>query len=220
MFPERFPEDQVRDLEKTLGSYATAGQLQQRPAPRGGGMFKREWFRVVPAAPANCTWVRAWDLAATKDENAAWTRGCKMGRTPDGRFVIADMAGIQGTPSETERLIVNTASQDGLAVKGSLPQDPGQAGKAQAAYLIRQLAGYTYTASPESGDKITRAEPLAAQAEVGNVDLVAGPWVEAFLDEMTTFPAGKFKDQVDAASRAFSELTMGSHYNLEAAMAS
>lgn len=216
MFPERFPEDQVGDLEKTLGSYAVAGQLQQRPAPRGGGMFKRHWFEVIPAEPPKCRWVRAWDLAATADENAAWTRGCKMGRTPDGEFVISDMAGIQGSPAETERLILNTASQDGKMVKGSLPQDPGQAGKAQVAYLIKALAGYSYTASPESGDKITRAEPLAAQAEIGNVKLVAGPWVEAFLDEITTFPAGKFKDQVDAASRAFSELIQSSTYNLAA----
>jgi predicted phage terminase large subunit-like protein len=95
---------------------------------------------------------------------------------------------------------------DGKFVRGSIPQDPGQAGKAQSTYLIRQLAGYAYTASPETGDKETRAQPLAAQAEVGNVKLVQGPWVREFLDEISTFPVGKWKDQVDAASRAFNEL--------------
>lgn len=206
MFPERFPESEVQALEKTLGQYATAGQLQQRPAPRGGGMFKREWFEIVPAAPAGCVWVRAWDLAATKSDKAAFTAGVRMGRAPDGRYVIAHVCRIQGSAAEVERLLVNTASQDGASVKGSLPQDPGQAGKSQIQYLVKQLAGFTYTASPESGDKETRAEPLAAQAEVGNVMLVRGDWNEAFLSELTTFPVGKFKDQVDAASRAFGEL--------------
>jgi predicted phage terminase large subunit-like protein len=72
--------------------------------------------------------------------------------------------------------------------------------------LIKQLAGFNYRASTETGDKATRAEGLSAQAEGGNVYLVKGDWNRAFLDEITTFPAGKWKDQVDAASRAFSEL--------------
>lgn len=214
LFPERFSEEQVTDLERTMLAYATAGQLQQRPAPRGGGLFKREWFKVEKAAPAGTRWVRAWDLAGTDKATAPYTAGVKMGKTPDGRYCIADVCRIQGTPHETERLIVATASQDGKSVRGSLPQDPGQAGKAQVQYLIKQLAGYSYTFSPESGDKETRAEPLASQAQAGNVFLLEGDWNTAFLDEATTFPRGKFKDQVDAASRAFSELVGGSNYTL------
>lgn len=206
LFPERFPESAVAELEKTLGSYASAGQLQQRPAPRGGGMFRREWFKVVDAAPTGCKWVRGWDLAATADTSAAWTAGALIGRAPDGRFYIKDVRRIQGSANDVERLLVNTASQDGTTVRGSIPQDPGQAGKAQSQYLIKQLAGFAYTASPESGDKETRAMPLAAQAEAGNVLIVRGDWNEAFLAEMETFPMGKWKDQVDAATRAFGEL--------------
>jgi predicted phage terminase large subunit-like protein len=206
MFPERFPEAQVAELERTLGSYGAAGQLQQRPAPRGGGMFKREWFEIIPAAPANCRWVRGWDLAATDSADAAWTAGVLMGKTPGGEFVVSDVRRIQGASAAVEKLLKNTATQDGSGVIGSIPQDPGQAGKAQSIYLVKQLAGYPYKASPETGDKETRALPLAAQAEVGNVKLVAGPWNKDFLDELCTFPVGKWKDQVDAASRAFAEL--------------
>jgi predicted phage terminase large subunit-like protein len=206
LFPERFPEAAVAELEKTLGSYASAGQLQQRPAPRGGGMFKREWFPVVGAAPVGCKWVRGWDLAATADSKAAWTAGVLIGKAPDGRFYIKNATRIQGSAADVERLLINTASQDGVETRGSIPQDPGQAGKAQSQYLIKQLAGYAYSATPESGDKETRAMPLAAQAEAGNVLIVRGDWNDAFLAEMETFPMGKFKDQVDAATRAFGEL--------------
>ena len=206
LFPDRFPETQVSALEKVMGSYASAGQLQQRPAPRGGGMFKRGWFAVVGAAPAGCRWVRGWDLAATASETAAFTAGVLIGQAGDGRFYIADARRIQGSASDVEKMLVNTASQDGKAVKGSIPQDPGQAGKAQSQYLIRQLAGYSYSATPESGDKETRALPLAAQAEAGNVMLINGEWNGPFLDELAGFPMGKFKDQVDAATRAFNAL--------------
>ena len=211
LFPERFSEEQVATLERTMGTYARAGQLQQRPAPRGGGMFKREWFETVPAYPATCKWARGWDLAATALDTAAYTAGVLIGKdTATGMFYIADATRIQGSANDAERLIVNTAKQDHAAyrgVQGSIPQDPGQSGKAQSQYLIRQLAGCVYTASPESGDKEARAEPLSSQAEAGNVKIVAGPWNRDFLDELTTFPTGKFKDQVDAASRAFLVLT-------------
>lgn len=210
LFPERFPEAMVADLERTLGSYATAGQLQQRPVPRGGGMFRREWFQIIPALPVGCRFVRGWDLAATEDEQAAATVGVLMARAPDGRFIIVDVARAQVSPAGVARLLKATADQDRASygtVRGSIPQDPGQAGKSQARFIITDtLVGHDYHASPESGDKETRALPLAAQAEAGNVYMMPGEWNAGFLDEIALFPKGKWKDQVDAASRAFSEL--------------
>ena len=209
--PGRFGDEELNRIA-TPGSFADAGQLQQRPIPRQGGLFRREWFVTIPAAPAGVEWVRAWDLAATADPTAAYTAGVLLGRAPDGRFVIGDVARIQGTPAEAERIAVNTASQDAaelVDIRGSIPRDPGQSGKWQVAYLLRKLAAFNYSASPESGDKESRAAPLAAQAEVGNVLIVRGDWNKAFLDEAELFPKGKFKDQIDAASRAFGELVGG-----------
>lgn len=210
LFPERFPEAQVAELEKTLGSYATAGQLQQRPVPRGGGLFKREWFQTIPALPAGSRLCRGWDLAATEDQDAAATVGCLMARAPDGRFIIVDVVRGQLSPAGVQALLGTTAVADKAKygqVRGSIPQDPGQAGKAQAKFLLTQIvAGHDYHASPESGDKETRALPFAAQAEAGNVYLMPGAWNATFIDEAITFPMGKWKDQVDAASRAFAEL--------------
>jgi phage terminase large subunit-like protein len=48
LFPERFPEKEVKRLEKTMGTYAVAGQLQQRPAPRGGGLFEDKYLQLWP----------------------------------------------------------------------------------------------------------------------------------------------------------------------------
>lgn len=205
LFPERFPEATVRDLEKTMGSYAAAGQLQQRPAPRAGGMFQKHWFNIVKAIPEGTKFVRGWDLAATEGAGA-YTRGVKIGRTREGRFIVVDVVGGQLGPMNVERLLVNTTKQDGYQVKQSLPQDPGQAGKSQSAYHISKLAGYVAEATTESGEKEVRAQPFAAQAEAGNVDILEGPWNDEYLNELSVFPNGTYKDQVDASSRAFNEL--------------
>jgi hypothetical protein len=57
-----------------------------------------------------------------------------------------------------------------------------------------------------TGHKEVRADPFAAQVQGGNVHLVAGEWVSAYLDELEVFPSGKWKDQVDASSGAFNKL--------------
>lgn len=210
MFPERFGEAQVRELEDVLGDYGAAGQLQQRPAPRGGGIIKATQIGIIDAIPAGrIDWVRAWDLAATEAKGGSrpdYTAGPKLGRMPDGRFVIADMVRLRAGPDERDRAIVNTARADGRGVRISLPQDPGQAGKTQAMYLVRELAGYPVATSPESGDKVTRALPLIAQINVGNVLMLRGAWNDALLAEMATFPVGAHDDQIDGLSRAFGAL--------------
>ena len=75
LFPERFPRKVVDDLKKSLGAMAHAGQDQQRPAPREGGLFKRSDFKRVTreAMPEVLYWVRGWDLAATESPDAAQT---------------------------------------------------------------------------------------------------------------------------------------------------
>lgn len=206
MFPERFPEEQVRELEASLGEYATAGQLQQRPAPRTGGLFKPDQIGVVDAVPAgDIKWARGWDLASVT-EGGDWTAGAKLGRLADGRFIIGDMQRFQRGPDERDAAIVNTAQLDGRPVKVSIPQDPGQAGRTQVLYMTRKLAGFNVVSSPETGDKVVRAEPFAAQVNAGNVVMLRGAWNQTMIDELRTFPSGKHDDQVDALSRAFAEV--------------
>ncbi|WP_244426719.1 phage terminase large subunit [Sinorhizobium sojae] len=206
--PVRFPPDVVANLKRDMGSYAFAGQYQQRPVPREGGMFKREWFagKIISQAPAGTRWVRHWDLAATKKVTAARTAGVKLGRAPDGSFIVGHVVKTQDEGNKVRMLIKATAEVDGKSVDISLPQDPGQAGKVQAKDMVAMLAGWKVTAEPETGDKITRAEPFSSQCEAGNVYLVAGEWNEDYLDELCMFPGGSFKDQVDGSSGAFGKL--------------
>ena len=70
----------------------------------------------------------------------------------------------------------------------------------------RDLPRFDYRGIKSTGDKEIRAAPFAAQAEAGNVRLVAGPWNRAFLDELTSFPHGAHDDQVDMCSGGFTAL--------------
>lgn len=209
--PVRFPREAVESLKSGMGSYAYAGQYQQRPTPREGGLFKRAWFegKIIGAAPQGTRWVRHWDLASTKSATAARTAGVKLGKAPDGSFIVGHVVKDQIEGPEVRRLIKSTAETDGTATTISLPQDPGQAGKVQSRDMIAMLAGYRAHAEPETGDKVTRAEPFAAQCEAGNVWLVRGEWNDDYLDELCLFPGGSFKDQVDASSGAFGRLMRG-----------
>ena len=219
--PERFSLKYLEgELKPALmswgGSHAVAGQLQQRPAPRGGGMFKREWLPVVDYLPKGPSVAcRGWDLAATsekekgkkKSNEPAWTVGVlERIYTKTGHIVVEDVIRLRGSAGEVEQAILAAAVADGRKVLISIPQDPGQAGKAQKVAYTKLLHGYQIHFSPETGDKELRAKPLAAQAEYGNVSLLRGPWNGVFHGEATVFPASKFKDQIDAWSRADARL--------------
>lgn len=209
LFPERFPQAVVERDKIPLGAYAVAGQFQQRPAPREGGLFDRAGFGIVDALPPIEKWVRAWDFAGTKKRPGAdpdWTVGVKMGRGADKRFYIADVVRVRETPGKVRQRLINTASQDGAAVGIRIPKDAGQAGIAQVEDYVTALAGFIVSAVAPTGSKEVRAKPLSSQVEVGNVTLMRGAWNDAFLDEVGMFPAGSHDDQVDAAADAFNEL--------------
>jgi predicted phage terminase large subunit-like protein len=204
LWPEKHTAADLARMEEA-NPYVFAGQYMQAPAPRDGGVFKPSRIDIVDALPAGLELIRGWDLAATKNAGD-WTVGGKLGRTPDGTLWIADVERERGGPDDVERLLVSTAKRDGPRVMQSVPQDPGQAGKAQAAYLGKKLIGVPFSFSTETGDKATRAAPFAAQVNVGNVKMLRAPWNDALIGEMRMFPNGAFDDQIDALSRAFNGL--------------
>lgn len=206
LWPEKFTDDVLTGLWAELLDYAVAGQQQQRPRPRSGGLFKQEWFEVVDTLPAGIVWTRAWDLAGTEKKGFTsadpdWSVGCKFGKDPaTGIYYIGNIVRLREDPGDVERAIKNTAQLDGRAVPIFIPQDPAQAGKFQAHYLTGQLDGYTVKTEPVTGDKVTRASPLASQAKAGNVKVYRALWNGDFFDEISAFPLGGHDDQVDAAA--------------------
>jgi len=158
-------------------------------------------------------------LAASKKKNTslqAATAGVKLrlvnprlvdGKLAGGTIYVLDDINFFGTGETVRRRMRAAASRDGGECIQDIPQDPGQAGKAQVQDLVAFLHGFRVRYSVESGDKVVRADPFSAQCEIGNVKLLRGAWNEAWLDEMTMFPNGR-KDRCDASVRAYSRLVV------------
>ena len=188
-----------------------------------GSFFKRSQVgEILTEVPKDLVAVcRGWDLAATdkdEDDEAAFTAGVLMGRRENGRFVIIDVINRQLKAGDVRSTVLVTAKMDHAKYawcRQRLPQDPGQAGKDQKASYMEMLAGFDVHMIPESGDKATRAEPMAAQWQHGMFDLVAGEWNEAYLNQLESFPDSKWKDMVDASSSAFNEITLGMGFNID-----
>ena len=214
LWPELFDSEKVARLKRELGPYGTAGQLQQRPAPEGGGLFKRTWFKMIPRTdvpPMDEMSVicRGWDCAASEDEGD-YTAGGKMAyHGATGAFYVLDMIHGQWGPNAVNTNMVQAARADGVECRIREEQEPGSAGKAVVKRRHLELAGFDYLGQPSTQKKEIRARPFRAMCEEGNVYMVRAPWNEILLQELEVFDRGSYDDQVDALSTAYNECASG-----------
>lgn len=204
MCPELFPKSEVEKLASQLGTYAVAGQLQQRPVPREGAMFKVDNIQFVDLkdVPEGIE-VRGWDIAGSTSSSSPFTAGVKIRFTDNNNFYVMDSIRFRGEERRVVTEMKKIAESDGIECIQDFPQDPGQAGKGQAVFITEQLAGFVVKSSLESGSKTVRAEAMATQAGINKMFIVRGAWNENYIKELTTFPGCRFKDQIDASTRAF-----------------
>lgn len=215
----RYPLERLRKIEQRVGAYFWAALYQGRPRPKEGGFFKWDWFRYLDARPAVAERVRYWDTAGTEG-GGDYTVGTLIARTPEGEYVIEDVVRGQWSPARRDQEILATAQRD-AAMFGNygvtiwLEHEAGIGGAERTQAIIKALAGYRVHAERVTGSKESRAEPLASQAEAGNVKLIRAPWNRDFLNELCDFPHGKHDDQVDAASGAFNKLALMPSYSAQ-----
>jgi predicted phage terminase large subunit-like protein len=128
--PRRFTPEVLAGEKERLGSYGSAGQLQQRPAPPEGGIWKRVWWRYwVPAGVqlppvieqladggfVECPIVtlplhweyscQSWDMAFGKSETSSMVVGQAWGLHGAGRYLLGQTRG-QLDFLETEKAVL------------------------------------------------------------------------------------------------------------------
>lgn len=185
------------ERERLLG-----GNWKVKPA--AGKVFNRSWFTVVDAVPTAAVRVRGWDKAGTEGAGD-FSAGVKLAKL-NGIVYVEDVQRGQWSIATRNKLIRHIADSDGVATSIEIEQEPGSAGKESAEHSVRDLFGYIVHPRPSTADKVTRANPFAAQVEAGNVRILRGAWNDAYLRELHDFPDGANDDQVDASSIAFNEL--------------
>lgn len=221
LFPKHKPLDFLLERKAVLTQGGWSSEYQQHPIIVGGGALPIERLKVSSVATDRSkvrASIRYVDKAGTEDAGA-YTAALLMHAMSDGTYVIEHVARGQWSVADREIRIRQLADAD----KATWPnysvwveQEPGSGGKESAEATIRSLAGHAIYADKvgkSDGNKMVRAEPFAAQVQHGNVKLVAGDWVIAFLDECEHWPFGKYKDQVDAAAGAFNKLVEATAYN-------
>jgi predicted phage terminase large subunit-like protein len=199
MFSERFGEAQVQELERTLGSYGTAGQLQQRPAPRGGGIIKEAWFRYYTALPRlEFRTIHADTAQKTGEENDYSVFQC-WGRSITGEAVLIDQ--VRGKWEAPELVVQARAfwhkhrATDGAPLRAMMVED-----KVSGTGLIQTLRRESIPIIPvqRSKDKLSRGYDAAPFIESGNVLLPQdASWLSDLLAEASSFPGGAHDDQLD-----------------------
>lgn len=182
-----------------------------------GSMFSREDFvqigpEEVPPMSSTARVVRFWDMAASEPSpsypNPDYTVGTLM-LFDQGIAYVLDVKRVRYSSEKVERLVAQTAMDDGRLVAVRMEQEPGSSGVALVDQYARYvLPGYDFGAMRATGDKQTRALPFKSAAKNGNVRVVRGSWLTEWLDEFSSFPeACPHDDQVDSCVGAFTYLT-------------
>lgn len=199
-------EDVAADEER-LTEYGRAGQLEQLPAPEGGSVVKVEWlehrWQAMPRTDRG-TWVQSWDCAFKGTDSTSFVVGQVWCATQSGHYdLVHQVRGRWGFVETLEQVLR-------LAAEYPQAQEVLVEEKANGAAVIdalRASLGASLVPVEPKGGKEARLHAVSNLFRAGQVRLPpAQPWVEAYVDELKTFPASANDDQVDATSQALCRL--------------
>lgn len=189
--------------------------------PEASGWFKESWVKIIEPTqvPLGLRQIRCYDIAATLpdkqvNKNPDWTRGVKAAFDKEtGIFYVLDMVSERNRPAVIQKLIEDTAQQDGKNTLVGLPKDPGAGAIEALANKQARLGklGFKTIISKTRKSKFERAEGFLIAAQNGNVVLVKGDWNKTFIDEWQgydgTSSKNKKDDIVDATADCYNHLT-------------
>jgi len=198
--PERFDVDRLRAIERTLGSYAYSSMYQQRPGPKGGTIFKRDYWQYWKVLPQLEETIISVDCAfkdlKTSDYVAiqVWARkGANkylVRRTREQLGFSATVAAIKSTHAlfpHCEAILIEDKANGPAVVE-----------------TLHSILPGVIAINPEGG-KVARAYAMQGEQEAGNIilpDASVDPNIEIFLGEVSSFPAVAHDDETDAMTQA------------------
>ena len=210
LWPERVDEKTLSNLERSLGTYASAGQLQQRPMPKGGGILRAEWWVPwdKPDLPDIEYVLQSWDTAFSTNEKTSYSA-----RTTWGVFrmngqinaIVLDMWYDRVTYPELRNIAQESYEDyepDAVLIEK----------KASGQSLLQDLrmAGIPVIPYSPDRDKEARAHAASALLEDGRIYFPSDKkWSKDLIDICAAFPAGDNDDIVDTCTQAWLRLRKG-----------
>lgn len=216
LFPQRFPRTVVDRDKAVMGEYATAGQFQQRPAPRGGAIFKSEFVKTYSGAPPDMQWRAIFaDTAMKAKQENDYSVFMEWGLGRDGRPYLLSLTRGKWEAPELEIVAKGTWDQAfarPVNVWGTL-RHMAIEDKVSGTGLIQKFARnrIPVTGIERDKDKVQRARDVTPYLAVNPIMVPEdASWLPAYLDELLAFPKGAHDDQVDPTVDAIKELLAGS----------
>lgn len=200
LWPDRFSEEYYAERRNTLSKYFWAALYEGHPIPDTGGHVDINKFQIVDPSdvPTSGRFVRYWDLAVTKKQEADFTAGALCALDGSTLWIIDIASGQWEWPTSRGNIITH-AQVDRCQV--------GIESVATGAGLVQNLRevfppDLLLSETTPDKDKLTRALPWFAKVNAGDVRLVRGGWNNKFLGECQSFPNGTHDDMIDAVSGA------------------
>lgn len=209
LWPEHIGRKELETLKLPLSEIGVAGQLQQRPTPLKGAIFKKEWFVVRKQSMPCVSRYFSWDTANSITNTAAYTCGGVGELTPDYRLFVRDLWRKKIEFPQLQYAIEEQAKKYG-GKKSVVMRDiiiENKASGVQVIQSMKQISEFADNVMPYTpkGDKIARAYEAAKWCEKGCVILPPPseefPWMFDFEEELFNFPNSAFMDQVDMLSQ-------------------
>ncbi len=209
LWPERFPLEDLKRRER-LNPREFASLYQQQPYIQGGNIIKTEWWQKYPEdlkPESFVTLVIAVDTAFKKTETADYSVAAIAGLDRNGDIYLVDIVrGKYDFPELKQRLIRLNNQWRGRGLRAIYIED-----KASGQSLLQELkreSGMSVIPYKVVNDKVARVNSILPIIEGGRVFLPdTAPWLDEFIDETVSFPAGNHDDQVDAVTMAIDILS-------------
>lgn len=219
LWPAHIPEEEVVQLERTMGPVISAAQLQQRPSPIGGAVFRREWCtKLWKRLPDGIQFAQTWDFTfGSVGSSSSWVVGQVWGWSGANRYKINQVRARVEYPAMRDMVRHLSARHPEAMTK--LVEDKA-AGKPLVQDLRNEISGLVEVKiSSTSGGKLARAQAVTGIWEAGNVYLphptmarmpdgtaVDASWVGGFIERLCRFKGAPsdIADEVDAMSQMLS----------------
>jgi len=221
LWPKHVGRNALDDLKLRLGSYRASGQLQQLPAPAGGGILKRGWWRYFPVewleewrGPGPVALFTSWDTALKEKTSNDYTVGTTWICNGVDRYCVRRVRDRMGLPQACEAVWENASwcSRHFPNVPQIHLVENAANGPEVLAWLRGKVSGLI-PVSPDK-DKTARAHDASPQLEAGNVFLpgaddgagsydktLTPAWTQELIEECARFPKGEYDDQLDTVTQ-------------------
>lgn len=198
--PQRYDKDALERIREAVGSRDFASLYQQRPAPEGGNMFSPDWWQYYD-----------WDSLIPEFQRIMLSVDCTFTDAKKSDYVVGTVVGQAGSQFYVLDLV-----REKLDVVGTMAMIARMYKKHSLSGTVIELAASGYAVYQMMGKKVpgligfkperskeARASGIVPLVEAGNVYLPASaPWLDAFINEFSLFPASKNDDMVDSLTMA------------------